>query len=73
VDLPEQWLFGGTMLAIVWVGAWWLKSDDPCTFQLYLNNLEQFFTKHLLLQKVQQIENDVLTQTLQPHQKAELE
>jgi len=61
------------MLAIFWAGARRLKSDDLCMHQQYLENLEQFFAEHLLLQKVQHIENDLLTQTLQPHHKAKLE
>jgi len=32
-----------------------------------------FFTKHLLLQKLQQIKQDLVDQQLQPHHKAELE
>jgi len=31
LNLPEQWIFGGNMPAIVWAGACQLKSDDPCT------------------------------------------
>jgi len=29
MDLPEEWLLGGSMPAIVWAGARQLKSDDP--------------------------------------------
>jgi len=73
INLPEQWVFGGNMPAIIWLGACWLKSDDPRTRTRYLENLESFFTKHLLLQKLQQIKKDLLTQQLQPHHEAELE
>ncbi len=73
LDLPEQWIFGGNMPAIVQAGARRLKSDDPCTRKCYLDNLEKCFNNHLLLQKVQQIKKDLLTQQLQPHQEAELE
>jgi len=72
IDLPEQWFFGGNMPLIVWPGAWWLKSDDPRTCKCYLKNLDAFFTEHLLLQKIQQIKSNLLTQQLQPHQEAEL-
>jgi len=72
IDLPEQWFFGGNMPVIVWPGAWQLKSDDPRTCKCYLKNLEAFFTEHLLLQKIQQIKSDLLTQQLQPHQDAKL-
>jgi len=73
LDLPEQWIFGGNMPEIVRAGARRLKSDDPCTRKCYLDNLEKYFNDHLLLQKVQQIETDLLTQQLQPHHKVELE
>jgi len=42
VDLPEQWLFGGTMLPIVWAGACWLKSDDPAPISSTLNIWKSF-------------------------------
>jgi len=61
------------MPAIVWPGACRLKSDDPHMHKHYLENLEMFFTKHLLLQKLQQIEQDLVDQQLQPHHKSELE
>jgi len=73
MDLPEQWLFGGSIPVIVWPGAHWLKLDDPCTQQQYLKNLESFFAEHFLLQKVQQIESNLLTQTLQLHHEHEAE
>jgi len=73
LDLPEQWIFGGNMPVIVRAGAHRLKSDNPHMLKRYLDNLEKYFNDHLLLQKVQQIEKDLLTQQLQPHQEAELE
>jgi len=73
LDLPEQWIFGSNMPAIVRAGAHRLKSDNPHTWKRYLDNLEKYFNNHLLLQKVQQIETDLLTQQLQPHHKVELE
>jgi len=72
IDLPEQWLFRGNMPAIIWPGAQRLKLDDPCTRKCYLKNLEVFFTKHHLLEKIQQIKRDLTTQPLQPHQEAKL-
>ena len=73
INLPEHWLFGGNMLVIIRPGARQLKSDSLCTCKRYLENLEKYFTEHLLLQKLQQIEQDLTEQQLQPHHKAELE
>ncbi len=72
-DLPEHWLFGGNMPVIIRPGARQLKSDDLCTCKCYLENLEKCFTEYLLLQKLQQIEQDLTEQQLQPHHEAELE
>jgi len=61
------------MLAIVRPGTCQLKSDNPYMRKRYLENFEMFFTKLLLLQKLQQIEQDLVDQQLQPHHEAELE
>jgi len=72
IDLPESWLFGGQMPVIVRPGARRLKSDDPCTRKSYLDNLEAFFERHNLLEKIQQIDREA-TSPLSPHQALELE
>ena len=73
IDLPELWLFGSAMPPIIRAGARRLKSDDPRTRNRYLEQLDKYFTEHLILQKAQAIETALLTQELQPYQEEELE
>jgi len=73
LDLPEQWLFGGSMPPIIRAGAHQLKSDEPRTRNLYLEHLIKFFEEHLLLSKAQQLEHDLDSIKLQTQHEEELE
>ncbi len=73
MDLPEAWLFGGSMPDIVWAGARRLILDDPRTRTRYLEHLETFFAEHLILEKAQQLEIGIVNQSLQMHEEEELE
>jgi len=73
LDLPEQWLFGGSMPPIIRAGMSHLKSDNPRMCNAYLEHLVNFFKEHLILQKVQQIEQDLESHNLLTWHEEELE
>jgi len=64
-DLPEQWLFGGSMPPIIRAGTHQLKSNDPRMCNSYLKHLIKIFKEHLLLQKAQQLEHELESNNLQ--------
>jgi len=67
IDLPEQWIFGGSMPGPT--------GSSPMTHALAIGqeHLKTFFEENLILQKAQQLETALLTQTLQIHHFEELE
>jgi len=73
LDLPEQWLFGGSMPPIIRAGAHRLKSDNPRMHNSYLEHLIQFFEEHLLLQKAQQLKHELDSTNMQTQHEEELE